>query len=258
VERRPYNNTLNIADSRLLWRQNKVETVALLREGTITGYRMIPTGSNAVLLLSLVKNDRKTWAVYKPKIGETPLWDFPDGTLYKRELAAFLVSEALGWSIVPPTVIREGPYGVGVVQWFVNWKRGNGFQALVDKYPEDFKKIAVFDYLINNADRKVGHCLCDEDGRIRGIDHGLTFHAEPKLRTVIWNFAGQGVPERILGDLRSFHMVHSGNGSFYAKLSNLLAVNEIWALKARLKAILKRPIFPAWSGSYRSIPWPPY
>jgi hypothetical protein len=231
--------------------------IASLQEATITGCRPVFSGSNSVFLLSMVCRGEKTLAVYKPRRGESPLWDFPDGTLYRRERAAYLVSEALGWSVVPPTVIRSGPYGVGAVQWFVHSASAGNHQTIVEDHADDFRKMAVFDLLVNNADRKAGHCLVGGGGRIWGIDHGLTFHAEPKLRTVIWHFAGQSMPGRVVADLKSLRAKLHGRHSIGASLSQLLAEDETQALADRLKAILERPVFPAWSGSYRSIPWPP-
>ncbi len=230
----------------------------MLQEGTVTGCREVYSGSNSVFLLSMTCNGDKVLAVYKPRRGESPLWDFPDGTLYRRERAAYLVSEALGWSIVPPTIIRSGPYGVGAVQWFVHSASRVSYQGLVEEHQDEFRRIAAFDLLVNNADRKAGHCLAGGDGRIWGIDHGLTFHADPKLRTVIWHFAGQPMPGAVVGDLKTLGMKLNGRGPLRTSLSQLLAGDEIEALDDRLKIILKRPAFPAWSGSYRSVPWPPF
>ncbi len=232
--------------------------VALLQEASVTGCQVVYSGSNSVFLLSMAWNGQKARAVYKPRRGESPLWDFPDGTLYRRERAAYLVSEALGWSIVPPTIIRSGPYGVGAVQWFVNSTFGSSYHTLVEEHQEEFKKIAAFDLLVNNADRKAGHCLVEGDGRIWGIDHGLTFHADPKLRTVIWDFAGQPIPGVFVADLKSLRRKLSERSPLRTSLSQLLGGDEIEALAVRLRTIIERPAFPVWSGSYRSVPWPPF
>lgn len=233
--------------------------INLLQKGDITSCVLLPRGSNAVFLLSLKSDGKSAKAIYKPQRGEAPLWDFPDGTLYRRELASYMVSQALGWHIVPPTVVRGGPYGVGAVQWFVSATGpSTDYNTLVDTYEGDMKRIAVFDWLVNNADRKVGHCLRGVDGRIWGVDHGLTFNVAPKLRTVIWDFSGQRVPGQLVADLQSLQKRLRKGDALIGGLSRLLATEEVQAFGYRLGMILKRPFFPAWSGSYRSVPWPPF
>ena len=138
-------------------------------------------------------------AVYKPRRGEAPLYDFPDGTLYRREFAAYVVSEAIGWHLVPPTVIRDGPYGVGTAQLFIDAQPKRNYFTLREDRSDDLKPMAAFDVFANNADRKGAHCLLDPEDRIWGIDHGLTFNVDYKLRTVIWDFSGQPVSPRPCG-----------------------------------------------------------
>ena len=158
--------------------------------------------SNATFLVNASLDDIEVPAVYKPQRGERPLWDFPEGTLCNREVAAYELSEALGWSIVPETVLRDGPYGVGMVQRFIDHDPDDHYFTLLEAHPDDFQRFAAFDVLANNADRKGGHCLqAKRDGHIWGIDHGLTFHVVDKLRTVIWDFAGEPVPEGIVSTL---------------------------------------------------------
>ena len=142
--------------------------------------------------------------IYKPRCGEAPLWDFPDGTLYKRERAAFVLSEALGWQLVPPTVIRDGPNGIGTMQLYIHHSREDAdYFSLREQHQREVKQMALFDLIANNTDpAEAGHCLRGEDGHIWGIDHGLTFHAHPKLRTVIWDFSGEPMPQELLHDLR--------------------------------------------------------
>jgi uncharacterized repeat protein (TIGR03843 family) len=234
------------------------EIVSLLREGEITACKMIPSGTNSVFLLLLRRDKEIIRAIYKPRRGEAPLYDFPDGTLYLREAAAYLVSQALGWHFIPPTEIREGPYGVGMVQQFITARPSASYSYLVRKHSFEFRQIAVFDWLVNNADRKVGHCLEGEDGRIWGIDHGLTFNIVPKLRTVIWDFSGEAVPKDIVADIYKLKKQLDNKTSLFQSLSRLLTANEISALEKRLRIILRRPVFPVWSGAYRNIPWPPY
>ena len=239
-------------------KQETSEVVSLLREGEVTACRMVPRGTNSVFLLVLRRENDIIKTVYKPRRGEAPLWDFPDGTLYLREAAAYLVSQALGWHFIPPTEIREGPYGIGVVQQFITARPNASYSSMVRKHSFEFRQIAVFDWLVNNADRKAGHCLEGEDGRIWGIDHGLTFNVMPKLRTVIWDFSGEAIPKKLVADLYNFKKQLEGNTDLRQSLSHLITVNETTALEKRLKIILRRPIFPMWSGSYHSIPWPPY
>ena len=251
-------------DGKLFWGQgmkaggsNAGEACTVLRESEIIDCRMLPRGSNDVFLLSLRRGRQTIRAIYKPQRGEYPLWDFPDGTLYQRECAAYLVSEGLKWSLIPPTIIREGPFGVGAVQWFVPTNAVLD-DALFEKHLSEFKRIAAFDWLTNNADRKVGHCLVGTDGRIWLIDHGLTFHEVPKLRTVIWHFAGQPVPEEILADLDLFSHRLTDESTLRATLSELLALTEVEALEERLSIILRNPVFPYSFGSRHRVPWPPY
>jgi hypothetical protein len=231
---------------------------SLLREGDITGCQPLPRGSNCVYLLSLRQDGIAARAIYKPRRGEAPLWDFPEGTLYQREYAAYLVSQALKWSLVPPTVIRDGPYGVGMLQWFVDTRQTIGYPPLIENHIPEFKRIAAFDWLVNNADRKGGHCLEGLDGRLWLIDHGLTFNMVPKLRTVIWDFSGQPVPEELSADLESLRQQLNGYNSLTRALSELLSFEEIQALKERLTGILESPIYPYSFGSHRRTPWPPY
>jgi uncharacterized repeat protein (TIGR03843 family) len=234
------------------------QAIALLQEGTIKTCQLIYSGSNAVFLVSLYVGGTEGRAVYKPRSGENPLWDFPDGTLYRRERAAYLVSEALGWSLVPATIIRNGPHGVGAVQRFVAATPVSDYSSLFEAHAEEFRRIALFDWLTNNADRKVGHCLLDHDGRIWGIDHGLTFHTDPKLRTVIWEFGGQRVPSLLERDLVALAGKLAAGRPLWRSLLQLLAEDEVAALGRRLRGILARPVFPLWSGSYHSVPWPPF
>jgi uncharacterized repeat protein (TIGR03843 family) len=159
---------------------------------------------------------------------------------------------------VPPTVIRPGPHGVGAIQWFISCDQTVNYGAALETHREEFRKMALFDWLANNADRKVGHCLMGKTGRVWGIDHGLTFHTDPKLRTVIWDFGGQPVPESLLEDVRSLANQLRRRSSLWRLLSQVLADAEVEALLNRLERISRYPVFPLWSGSYRSVPWPPF
>ena len=194
--------------------------------------------------------------VYKPARGESPLWDFEAGTLYQREVAAYQLSKVLGWPRIPPTVVREqGPHGVGALQLYVDADRRH-FLSEQTVQRETWLRIALFDVITNNADRKSGHCLFDAEDRVWVIDHGLTFHADPKLRTVIWDFAGEPLPSDLCGDLeRALMAVDKGN--LAEELERLLRPGEVRVLKRRLRGVLD----PTWRfpepTSAWSVPWPP-
>src|SRR5262245_43774239 len=162
----------------------------------------MPWSSNATLLVNLQADGEEMLGIYKPQKGERPLWDFPRGTLCHREVAAYEISDALGWDIVPRTVLRDGPAGVGMVQQFVEHDPDDHYFTLLETHGDDFRRMAAFDIVINNTDRKGGHCLRDGDGRIFGIDHGIAFHAQWKVRTVIWEFGGEPLLEPVAADLR--------------------------------------------------------
>jgi hypothetical protein len=195
-------------------------------------------------------------AVYKPVSGETPLWDFPDGSLAAREAAAYLVARSLGWPGVPPTVLRDGPEGPGAVQLFVEMDpRGEHYFTLAERRPDDFRDVALFDLLVNNADRKSGHCLLDVAGRVFVIDHGVCFHEEPKLRTVIWEFAGEAVPSRRLADVERLED-ELVRGELRRELSTLLSAREVEATVERARVSRSGGVFPH-PGPGRPFPWPP-
>jgi hypothetical protein len=195
-------------------------------------------------------------AVYKPVAGETPLWDFPDGSLAARETAAYRVARSLGWPGVPPTVLRDGPQGPGAVQLFVEMDpRGEHYFTLAERRPDDFRDVALFDLVVNNADRKSGHCLLGEDGRIFLVDHGVCFSDEPKLRTVIWDFIGDPVEEGIRADVRRLAAEIRG-GVVRDELANLLAPVELEALAERADTVAATVRFPE-PGPERPFPWPP-
>jgi uncharacterized repeat protein (TIGR03843 family) len=213
-------------------------------------------GSNYAILLSVRDTELSALAVYKPRRGERPLWDSPDGTLYQREFLSYLVSKALGWYLVPPTVIRDGPHGVGSWQLFVEHDPRVTYFSLDDSFVGQLQRFAVFDYLVNNADRKGGHVLLDPRGRLWGIDHGLTFHAAPKLRTVIWEFAGQPVPVSLLTSVDTLRGLLCEESPLLVQLRRFLSEREIAALHKRVERLLSSPFFP-FPGAGPSRPWPP-
>jgi uncharacterized repeat protein (TIGR03843 family) len=231
-----------------------IPTVRFFRRALIQDCDLVPWGSNytfGVLLEDPEGEFDETLAIYKPGAGEIPLWDFPDDTLYLREYAAYLVSEALGWHFIPTTVIRDGPHGVGTVQEYIEPEKDTHYFTFRDEYREELKRMALFDLITNNADRKAGHCLRGlADGRIWGIDHGLTFNVQPKLRTVIWDFQEEPIDEALLADLRRI----GADGELATHLLRYLNPLEVRAFALRLNRILATAVFPPLM-SRRSIPW---
>ena len=223
----------------------------LLLRGAITPKGRLPGSSNVTLLCELTLDGRRGFAVYKPARGERPLWDFPPG-LFKREIAAWEFSEALGWGLVPRTIRREGPLGEGALQRFIEADFEQHYFTLRedDAHHEQLRRICAFDLVTNNADRKSGHCLLAPDGIIYGIDNGLCFHVEPKLRTVIWDFAGETIPDPIVEDLSRLQAT-----GLSRKLRRLLPPDEREALLARTRALVAAGRFPADDSGYR-YPWP--
>ena len=225
--------------------------IELLTRGAVTIRARMPWASNATFLAEIALGGETTLGIYKPERGERPLWDFPPG-LYKREVAAYHLSEALGWGLVPPTVCRDGPYGEGSIQLFVPADFEQHYFALRERaeHRDRLERICVFDLLANNADRKGGHCLAGDDGAIYAIDNGLTFHAEMKLRTVIWDFGGDPIDAALLADVR--RLVRAGVPS---SLAALLDESEREALLARSRHLMHARRFPRDDSGHR-YPWP--
>src|SRR5262249_39519092 len=223
------------------------DALDLLRHGVVTVKGRMPWASNVTLLAEVERDGTCVRAVYKPERGERPLWDFPAG-LYKRELAAYLFSEALGWGLVPPTIVREGPLGEGSLQLFVEAEfEQHWFTLRQDaRHRARLQKISVSDFVANNADRKSGHCLLGPDNEIYAIDNGLTFHTDMKLRTVIWDYAGEPIPGEVLEDLR--HFVET---PLPDRLVALLEPDEQQALRVRAKALADYARFPEDRGGRR-------
>ena len=214
-------------------------------------------GSNYTFLVNITRAGLRLMAIYKPRRGERPLWDFPDGTLCNRETAACLTSDALGWRLAPPTLLRDGTRGIGSVQLFIDHDPEEHYYSF-DKarlLPQ-LERMAVFDAVANNADRKGGHCLVDADGRLWGIDHGLTFNASEKLRTVIWDFAGLPIPAAILADLRLLcGRLGDADDSYTRAMSALLSPIEMRMLEYRVDRLLGDGVFPR-PGAGPNRPWP--
>jgi hypothetical protein len=254
---------------------------AFLAEGELEVLGRIPWASNATLLARVRHRELEGLAVYKPARGERPLWDFPSGTLYRREVAAYLVSEQLGWRLVPPTLVRDGPFGVGSLQLYVDADgEVTAFELLADGNAA-LPRIAAFDVVTNNADRKAGHCLLTksahdqnhgipegvqvgrhgharislgDDGHVWGIDHGLCFHVEPKLRTVLWDLAGHRLAAAERADLEAL-AAEAASGGLRDRLGGLLDGEEVAALGERALKLARTGRLPA-PGSGRAYPWP--
>ena len=263
-----------------------VTTAELLAKGELKVRGRIREASNAVLFCSVTYEGREASCVYKPVAGERPLWDFPDGNLAQREVAAYEVSEATGWGLVPTTVLRDGPYGEGMCQLWIEasadgggsellalvdaeepeagWKAigladvGEGKTALLVHADDDrLRRLAVLDAVINNADRKGGHLLPADEGRLYGIDHGVTFNAENKLRTLLWGWAGEQLTPEAIGVLQGLREALRDGGGLAAKLAELITAVELDATRARVDALLAGGKHPEPSGEWPAIPWPP-
>lgn len=231
--------------------------LTLLQEGKLEIEGLLPHGSNYTFLATLTRGDLRTLAVYKPTRGEQPLWDFPEETLAYREVAAYLTSEALGWDFVPPTVHRaDGPHGAGSVQYFIQAQPDCHYFTFSNDEKAELPRVALFDLLVNNADRKGGHILRDTGGKLWLIDHGICFNAQPKLRTVVWDFGGQAIPPELLKDMADFRQRLDGDTGLLEAYRDLLAANEITALRRRADKLLSTRKFPE-PGPGRNYPWPP-
>jgi uncharacterized repeat protein (TIGR03843 family) len=229
-----------------------------LTRGTITVRGLFEFGSNYTFLCEVCPSgaDAPLRAVYKPAQGEQPLWDFETGSLARREVAAYRVSQALGWNFIPPTVLRlDGPYGEGSLQAFRDLDLEQDYFSLRETAADDLRRVAAFDALANNADRKAGHLARDREGHLWLIDHGLCFHAEPKLRTVIWDFAGEEIPPALVADMKQLGARLAGDALLQQGLSELLAPLELAALGRRVRSLVRQRRFPL-PGPGRSVPWP--
>lgn len=270
--------------------RSKADELAILDGGDVELKGRVLPASNLTFFGQVTRGGRSVRCVYKPISGERPLWDFPDGTLAAREVAAYVVSEALGWDVVPLTVLREGPVGVGMVQI---WRDPDPRQSPIDIVPvgqpspgflhvldavdgndepvslvhedsEPLRRMAVFDVLVNNADRKGGHVLAMLGGHRYGVDHGVSFHVQNKLRTVLWGWADQPLHPQDARTVADFAAaigatpVDSPGSETLVRLRELLAGEEIDALRARCRALLTGGQMPLPSGDWPAIPWPAF
>jgi uncharacterized repeat protein (TIGR03843 family) len=258
------------------------EALELLTVGEIELEGRLVDASNTTLRAFITLDDVQARCVYKPIRGERPLWDFPDGTLAGREVAAFEVSQAAGWGVVPPTVLRDGPLGEGACQLWIEepddvdpvvgfvpvgelphgWLR---VASAEDDFGQPYllahadhaglARMAIFDVVINNADRKGSHVLHPADGQLYGVDHGVCFHVENKLRTVLWGWVGQPLPDDERATLRQLR--HQLTGTLGERLCQLLSPDEVAATIRRVDRLLRAPVFPQPRQGRPAVPWPP-
>lgn len=227
-----------------------------LTDWPITGIGLHPGGSNYVFVVRLADEDDEIYAIYKPAAGERPLRDFPYGTLHNREWSAYLLADALGWPAVPPTVVREGPHGIGSVQLFIDADFKKHYFNLRDDRLDDYTPIAMFDVLINNADRKGGACLLDADGQLWAVDHGLTFNPLARRRTVMFEFNGEPYPEDLLLALQKLiTALQDETHDLRNKLDTALDDQEFESLIRRAKDMISAGTFPHLDPDW-NVPWP--
>jgi uncharacterized repeat protein (TIGR03843 family) len=241
---------------------NSTATLEVLREGEIELVGRLLGSTNHAMLGRVTRTcpppeaPVTVEAVYKPTAGERPLDDFPDATLSRREVAAFLVSEAIGWSIVPPTVLRDGPFGEGALQLWIEADPTVDVVGMVVGDDERLRRIAVFDAAVNNTDRKGGHLLPVEGGHIFGVDHGVTFSTVPKLRTVLWGWRGDAFTDDERAGLE--RLAIALRGDLARELAPLLSRLEIAATRRRVDRLLESGRFPFPRGDWPAVPWPPF
>jgi len=227
----------------------------LLKTGVINVTGRLVDASNATLFASISSDNAEGQCIYKPIAGERPLWDFPDGQLAHREYAAFLISEILSLHIVPPTVLRNGPFGIGMVQLWIDIDEKIDLAQYFSQDNPQLRTMALFDAIINNTDRKIGHLLPDKTGHLYGCDHGVTFHSEYKLRTVLWQWAGEPLLD---SEIEILEKALYGFAQIEEALSDYLTKDELIALEIRIRELLENGTFPLPNPNWPSIPWPAF
>jgi uncharacterized repeat protein (TIGR03843 family) len=249
--------------------QDDSAALELLAQGSLDVEGRLVAASNATLYCSIEYQGRRAACVYKPVAGERPLWDFPPGTLAAREVAAYAVSRAAGWGIVPPTVMRDGPFGPGMCQLWIDADESADLVALSRSCDHPgLRDMAVFDAVVNNADRKIGHLLPLPGGRLYGCDHGVCFGEEYKLRTVLWQWRGRRLPGRAVQALERLQMemsggrgaggqAHAGGGGLASELTALLAPAEVRATRDRIDLLIQHRVHPYPPENWPAVPWPP-
>jgi uncharacterized repeat protein (TIGR03843 family) len=208
------------------------------------------------LFITLKSGDETTKGIYKPVAGERPLWDFPDGNLAQRERAAFVIDQALAFNHVPMTILREGPFGFGMVQQWIDIDETVDLEDFFRRDDPQLREVALFDAIVNNTDRKIGHLIPSSDGHLYICDHGVTFHAEDKLRTVLWQWAGAQLNDKEVEDLKKLSTFLTGENS--EELRNLITEIEYVALRNRIDRLNQSRTFPEPNPDWPHIPWPPF
>jgi uncharacterized repeat protein (TIGR03843 family) len=229
---------------------------SLLRDGELQVEGRLIDASNATLYCTATLDGVTAAVVYKPVAGERPLWDFPDGTLAGREVSAYLVSQATGWDLVPPTVLRDGPFGTGMCQLWVDVDEAVDLAELARSDHPDLRRMAVLDAVVNNADRKGGHLLPTPSGRVHGVDHGVCFSPEDKLRTLLWQWRGLALPEQAVEVLSRVRA--ELEGPLAEALAEHLTVTEVRATVERVDRLLATGRYPMPSPDWPAVPWPPF
>jgi uncharacterized repeat protein (TIGR03843 family) len=233
-----------------------IDVERILKEGDLVVTGRLIDASNATLLAESTFGDQSIKCIYKPIAGERPLWDFPDGNLAQREFAAYLISEYLQMHIVPLTILRDGPFGQGMVQEWIDIDVEVDLAEFFSQDDPQLRKMALFDAVINNTDRKIGHLLPHPEGKLYGCDHGVTFHHEYKLRTVLWQWAGSDLSKEELNSLESLQGILETDES--AILQSLITPVEVVALQSRIQELIKMRCFPLPSTEWPAIPWPAF
>ncbi|MDQ3772597.1 MAG: SCO1664 family protein [Actinomycetota bacterium] len=232
------------------------EVLTMLEHGSLEILGRLPYSSNYTFLATACLEGSEVRAVYKPRRGERPLWDFPQGTLAAREVAAYTISDAGGWGVVPPTVLRtDAPMGEGSLQEFIEHDPNRHYFVLAEERLQDFLSLAAFDIVINNADRKGGHVIEDATGKLWAVDHGLSFNTEDKLRTVIWEFSGDPLDGAVIAQLTALKDMLLDSEGLGGDLGSLLSPPEAAATLLRVEALLAEGVFPVPESEYR-LPWP--
>ena len=231
-----------------------IDVKTIIAQGDLEVSGRLVDASNATLFATASLGGHSADVIYKPIAGERPLWDFPDGTLAGREVAAYLFSHWSGFNIVPFTTFRDGPYGPGAVQEWITIDPDVDVIELAQSFDTRLRNIVIFDAVINNTDRKIGHLLPSNDGHLFGCDHGVSFHEEDKLRTVLWQWEGQSLTATEISDLRGMFEKFQ---EFEEMSSELLTARELSATHNRIEMLLKEAAFPSPSDQWPAIPWPP-
>jgi uncharacterized repeat protein (TIGR03843 family) len=227
----------------------------ILTQGEIQISGRLVDASNATLFGTSNLNESAISIIYKPIAGERPLWDFPDGNLAQREVAAYLISEIGDFGVVPPTVLREGPFGSGMVQQWIDIDESIDLAEFYRTDNNQLRMIALFDAVVNNTDRKIGHLLPVNESKVLGCDHGVTFHEDDKLRTVLWQWAGKPLQQSEIEKLAGLEKLVVEHRE---EIENLISQKEYLALQARINRLLSTNSFPLPSEEWPAVPWPPF